>query len=225
MTSPRSSDLRAAIVVSLSIIASQWKYRQRQDARSHGRRRRGTSRPIFSARSLALCTGRRGETSYSQLACPSAPMSALGQKQTPGATSNQCPLYPRKRTWISTFVMSALCQKQTSCDAAKSGLLDHLVGADEQCRRHGDPERFSRLKIDNYVKFGRPLDRKFARLRTLQNLVNKSRCPIVHIRKVDAQGNEASCPCKFRKAARWQSIHCSKNCERVRICDQHRIFG
>src|SRR6516225_1103295 len=28
-------------------------------------------------------------------------------------TSNQCPLYPQKRTWISTAVMSALCQKRT----------------------------------------------------------------------------------------------------------------
>jgi len=28
-------------------------------------------------------------------------------------------------------------------------LFDHLVGADEQCRRHGDPECFSRLEIDN----------------------------------------------------------------------------
>ena len=28
--------------------------------------------------------------------------------------SEQCPLYPRKRTWIGTVVMSALCQKRTS---------------------------------------------------------------------------------------------------------------
>ena len=27
--------------------------------------------------------------------------------------SASCPLYPQKRTWISTAVMSALCQKQT----------------------------------------------------------------------------------------------------------------
>ena len=67
-------------------------------------------------------------------------------------------------------------------------LFDHLVGADEQCRRHGDPERFSRLEIDNCVKFGRPLDGKFARLRTLQNLVNKSSCSKVHIWEVDAIG-------------------------------------
>src|SRR6516162_2406138 len=99
--------------------------------------------------------------------------------------------------------LSALCQKQTFRAAERMSLFDHLVGADEQCRRHGDPERFSRLKIDNYVKFGRPLDRKFTELRTLQNLVDESGCPIIHIRKADAQGDEASCPCKFRRAARW----------------------
>jgi len=52
--------------------------------------------------------------------------------------------------------------KADICSAAKKHLFDHLVGADEQCRRHGDPERFSRLEIDNYVKFGRSLDRKGA---------------------------------------------------------------
>src|SRR5262245_7385104 len=155
-------------------------------------------------------------------------MSTLGQKQTCAVQGIMSAL-GQKPTYAVQNVMSALApiatakghvgfapksghvgckrecrhgHKQTSCDAAKSGLLDQLVGADEQCRRHGDPERFSRLKIDNYVKFGRPLNRKFARLRTLQNLVNKSRCSIVHIRKADAIANEASCPYKFRKAAR-----------------------
>jgi len=34
------------------------------------------------------------------------PMSALGHKQT-SLHARQCPLYPRKRTWISAVVMSA----------------------------------------------------------------------------------------------------------------------
>src|SRR5262249_44781007 len=29
------------------------------------------------------------------------------------AQGTRCPLYPQKRTWIGTLVMSALCQKQT----------------------------------------------------------------------------------------------------------------
>ena len=39
-------------------------------------------------------------------------MSALGHKRTL-KHSNQCPLYPRKRTWFSTSGKSALCQKRT----------------------------------------------------------------------------------------------------------------
>jgi len=31
-----------------------------------------------------------------------------------GKKSWPCPLYPQKRTWFSAFVMSALCQKETS---------------------------------------------------------------------------------------------------------------
>jgi NAD(P)-dependent dehydrogenase (short-subunit alcohol dehydrogenase family) len=39
----------------------------------------------------------------------------------------RCPLYPKKRTWLSTIVMSALCQKQTyavqqSTSAAIAGI-------------------------------------------------------------------------------------------------------
>jgi hypothetical protein len=43
-----------------------------------------------------------------------------------------CLLYPRKRTLVSAIEMSALCQKQTKCAAAKWALFDHLVGAREQ---------------------------------------------------------------------------------------------
>src|SRR5262249_53198003 len=37
---------------------------------------------------------------------------ALGQNRRPCASAS-CPLYPQKRTWISTVAMSALCQKRT----------------------------------------------------------------------------------------------------------------
>jgi hypothetical protein len=44
--------------------------------------------------------------------------------------STRCPLYPQKRTWFSTVVMSALCQKRTFAS------FDHLIGAGEQRRRY-----------------------------------------------------------------------------------------
>ena len=37
----------------------------------------------------------------------------FGSKADIGGGLAECPLYPQKRTWISTAVMSALCQKQT----------------------------------------------------------------------------------------------------------------
>jgi hypothetical protein len=44
----------------------------------------------------------------------------------------RCPLYPQKRTSLSTIAVSALCQKQTFCAAAKTSLFDHLVGAHQK---------------------------------------------------------------------------------------------
>ena len=43
----------------------------------------------------------------------------------------RCPLYPQKRTSELSRRMSALCQKQTLCGAAKFRLLDHVVEAFE----------------------------------------------------------------------------------------------
>src|SRR5262249_41680847 len=39
---------------------------------------------------------------------------------------NECPLYPQKRTSPKAVVMSALCQKQTFCAAAKALLFGHV---------------------------------------------------------------------------------------------------
>jgi hypothetical protein len=47
-------------------------------------------------------------------------MSALGQKQT-SSQSNQCPLYPQKRTLPERVGMSALCQKRTFCRHSNPG--------------------------------------------------------------------------------------------------------
>src|SRR6516164_4068234 len=44
------------------------------------------------------------------LKCP------LWVKSRHRSATGACPLYPQKRTWISTTVMSALCQKQTFND-------------------------------------------------------------------------------------------------------------
>src|SRR6516225_2374268 len=52
----------------------------------------------------------------SQRRCP------LWFKTGHDALQSRCPLYPQKRTWLGTIVVSALCHKRTS-----GPLLDHIV--------------------------------------------------------------------------------------------------
>jgi len=49
-------------------------------------------------------------------------------------------LYPRKRTWISTVVMSAKGHNRTHAALQIAGLFDHLIGAGKQRGWHGNAE-------------------------------------------------------------------------------------
>src|SRR6516225_2053131 len=87
--------------------------------------------------------------------------------------SNQCPLYPQKRTLISTVVMSALCQKRTLEPAIKNDLFDHLVGSYKQSLGHSDAQRLGGLDVNYKIELTWLLDRDVRRLRSAQYLVDK----------------------------------------------------
>jgi hypothetical protein len=52
-----------------------------------------------------------------------------------------------------------------SCGA--TSLLDNLVRAGDQCRRHDESQRFCGLEVNCQVKFHGPLDRQVSRLRAI----------------------------------------------------------
>src|SRR6516165_3918652 len=57
----------------------------------------------------------------------------------------------------------------------KLRLLDHLVSASEQHRRHRETEPLCRVEIDSEIKFGWNLDRQLGGRGTAQNAVHVTR--------------------------------------------------
>ena len=62
--------------------------------------------------------------------------------------------------------------KADSRSAANKSLFDHIVGATEHQRRHGETKRSGGLEIDDHFKFGRRLDREVGRLRAFEDAID-----------------------------------------------------
>jgi hypothetical protein len=76
----------------------------------------------------------------------SGPSNVRFGKSRHSLMSEQCPLYPRKRTLLRVIGMSALCQKQTHALQHKTSLIDHLVGAGEPRGRNSNSTPRRRIR-------------------------------------------------------------------------------
>src|SRR5262249_44395913 len=70
--------------------------------------------------------------------------------------------------------------------------LDHLVGAQKERLPNGQTERLGCGQIDDEIEFGRLLDRKLARLRAAQNLVDIIGGAPKQVRNARSIGHKAS---------------------------------
>ena len=63
-----------------------------------------------------------------------------------------CPLYPQRADIKADITLSAKCHWPTYAVQQRPRLFDHLVGAGEQGRRHGETERLGGLEVDRPVR-------------------------------------------------------------------------
>ena len=88
------------------------------------------------------------------------------------------------------MIGSQSCQKPTFA-LQQGGLLDHLVGAGEQHRRHIKAEGLGRSQIDHQFVFGRRLHRQVGRLLAFEDAIDVAGRTLVLVDKIRFVGNQA----------------------------------
>ena len=85
---------------------------------------------------------------------------------------NPCPLYPQKRTLLSSTRMSAKCQTETHAPQQKQVLFDHLVGNSQEFVWNSQAQRLGGPEIDQKLKCCRLLDWQVAGVCALENPIH-----------------------------------------------------
>src|SRR5262245_59875371 len=93
----------------------------------------------------------------------------------------------RKRFGINDLPVSSILVR-----SAHGNSFDHLVGAGEQRRWHGEAELFGSFEIDRQLVVGRVLHRKIGRLLALEDAINVNGGEPVRVGRVGRVGDEAA---------------------------------
>ena len=84
----------------------------------------------------------------------------------------------------------AKSDREQTQQRACSALLDHLVGAREQRRRHVEAQRLGSLEVDHKLVFGRRLHRQVGRLLALEDAIDITGCAAVRVDRIGPIGNQ-----------------------------------